>query len=141
MRLVLFACAVMVASATLASAADVPKVTTTTIISSDTTVTGQKIVVPDNPVVVASLSTLPPGARLPVHKHPYAHYGYMLAGELTVTNDETGKSFTIKKGGFLIEMNDTWHHGQNDGKVPVKILIIDQIPKGIRSNVVLKGAK
>ena len=51
---------------------------------------------------------------------------------------ETGKSFTIKKGDFLVEMNDTWHYGQNNGTVPVKILIIDHLPKGVTSNVVLK---
>ncbi len=85
--------------------------------------------------------TLAPGAKLPVHKHLYPHYGYMLAGVLTVTNVQTGKSFDIKTGDFLVEMNDTWHYGQNKGTVPVKLLIIDHLPKGVTSNVVLREAK
>ncbi len=126
---------------TAAHAADAPKITVEKVIDTDKTVIGQKIVMPKDPTLVATVATFPPGARLPVHKHLYPHYGYMLEGVLTVTNVETGKSFDLKKGQFLVEMNDTWHYGQNNGKTPVKLLIIDHLPKGVTSNVVLKDAK
>jgi len=121
-----------------ASAADAPKITIEKIIETDKTVIGQPIVMPKDPTLVVTVATFPPGSRLPVHKHPYPHYGYMLEGELTVVNVETGKSSTIKKGDFLVEMNDTWHYGVNNGKTDVKLLIIDHLPKGVTSNVVLK---
>ena len=124
-----------------ASAADAPKVTIEKVIETDKTAIGQPIVMPKDPTLVVTLATFPPGSRLPMHKHPYPHYGYMLEGELTVVNVETGKSSTIKKGDFLVEMNDTWHYGQNNGKTDVKLLIIDHLPKGVTSNVVLKDAK
>ena len=121
-----------------ASAADAPKITIEKIIETDKTVIGQPIVMPKDPTLVVTVATFPPGSRLPVHKHPYPHYGYMLEGELTVVNVETGKSSTIKKDDFLVEMNDTWHYGVNNGKTDVKLLIIDHLPKGVTSNVVLK---
>ena len=121
-----------------ASAADAPKITVEKIIETDKTVIGQPIVMPKDPTLVVTVATFPPGSRLPVHKHPYPHYGYMLEGELTVVNVETGKSSTIKKDDFLVEMNDTWHYGVNNGKTDVKLLIIDHLPKGVTSNVVLK---
>lgn len=124
-----------------ASAADAPKVTVTPVIMTDKTVIGQPIVMPKDPTLVATVATFPPGARLPVHKHPYPHYGYVLAGVLTVTNTQTGNVFDIGPGNFLVEMNDTWHYGQNNGKTDVKLLIIDHLPKGVTSNVVLKEAK
>jgi quercetin dioxygenase-like cupin family protein len=138
MKQILIAATVVVALATSAFAADAPKITVKNVINTDKTVIGQPIVMPKNPTLVATVATFPPGSRLPVHKHLYPHYGYMLEGVLTVTNVQTGKSFDIEKGDFLVEMNDTWHYGQNNGTVPVKLLIIDHLPRGVTSNVVLK---
>jgi quercetin dioxygenase-like cupin family protein len=122
-------------------AAGAPAVTITPVITTDTTASGQPIVMPDHPELVVTMATFPPGARLAVHKHLYPHYGYMLQGELTVINAETGKSTILKKGDFLVEVNDTWHYGQNNGKEPVRLLIIDHLPKSATSNVVTKDAK
>jgi quercetin dioxygenase-like cupin family protein len=125
-------------AAVAAQAAEAPKVTVAPVFSTDTTVTGQKIEVPANPHVAVSLATFPPGAALAVHKHPYPHYVYVLEGTLTVTNSETGKVFDVPAGGFLVEMNNTWHFGKNNGAVPVKLLVIDQLPPGVTSNVIAK---
>jgi quercetin dioxygenase-like cupin family protein len=121
-----------------AFAAEAPKVTVAPLFSTDTTVTGQKIEVPADPHVMVSLVTFPPGAALPVHKHPYPHYVYVMEGTLTVTNTQTGKVFEVKPGGFLVEMTDTWHFGKNNGTVPVKLLVIDQVPQGATTNTVPK---
>ena len=136
MRIALVAAIVISTSA--AQAAEAPKVMVAPLFSTDTTVTGQKIEVPANPHVMVSLVTFPPGAALPVHKHPYPHYVYVLEGTLTVTNEQTGKVFDVKPGGFLVEMTDTWHFGKNNGAVPVKLLVIDQVPQGATTNTIPK---
>jgi quercetin dioxygenase-like cupin family protein len=131
----------LLAFTTLAHAADAPKITVTPIFSSNTTATGQKINVPAHPNVVVTQVTFAPGAALPVHKHPYPHYVYVLEGTLTVTNVETGKVYTVTPGQFFIEMNDTWHFGQNNGTTPLKIIGIDQMPEGVKSNMVVQKTK
>ena len=122
-----------------AQAADAPQVTSVPVFSGDTTITGQKIEVPDKPKVVVSLTTFPPGSRLRVHKHLYPHYVYVLEGTLTVTNVDTGKTFDVPQGKFFAEMNNTWHFGKNNTAAPVKLLVIDQLPPGVTSNVVAKS--
>jgi len=126
------------ALASAAHAADAPKISVQPIARTGTTISGEKIVVPPNPDVVTSIATFPPGAELPVHKHPYPHYVYVLEGTLTVFNTDTGKSFTVKKGDFIVETNANWHYGKNEGTVPVKLLVIDQLPAGVTSNMTLK---
>ena len=131
--------AILIATST--HAADAPKISVQPIARTSTTITGEKIVVPPNPDVVTSIATFPPGAELPVHKHPYPHYVYVLEGTLTVFNTDTGKSFTVKKGDFIVETNANWHYGKNEGMVPVKLLVIDQLPAGTKSNMTLKTAQ
>jgi quercetin dioxygenase-like cupin family protein len=131
--------AILIATST--HAADAPKISVQPIARTSTTITGEKIVVPPNPDVVTSIATFPPGAELPVHKHPYPHYVYVLDGVLTVFNVDTGRSFTVKKGDFIVETNADWHYGKNEGMVPVKLLVIDQLPAGTKSNMTLKAAQ
>jgi quercetin dioxygenase-like cupin family protein len=131
--------AILIATST--HAADAPKISVQPIARTSTTITGEKIVVPPNPDVVTSIATFPPGAELPVHKHPYPHYVYVLDGVLTVFNTDTSKSFTVKKGDFIVETNANWHYGKNEGTVPVKLLVIDQLPAGTKSNMTLKAAQ
>jgi len=95
-------------------------------------------VVPQNPNVVVSIATFPPGSRLPEHQHPGPHYVYVLEGVLTVVNTETNKTFDVKPGDFVVEMVDTWHYGINNGAVPVKLLVIDQLAPGVASNMKLR---
>ena len=122
-----------------AFAADTPKVTVAPVARINQTVTGQDIVIPEKPDIVVAIATFPPGARLPEHKHPWPHLAYVLDGVLTVTNTETGKVSQVKKGDFTAEMENTWHYGVNNGTVPVRLLVIDEVPRGTKSNVVMKG--
>ena len=124
----------------LAHAADAPKVQVTPVVRTNVTVTGQPIVVPDRPDVIVSIATVPPGARLPEHQHPHPHYVYVLEGVLTVVNTVTNKTFDVKAGDFVVEMQDTWHYGINNGTVPVKLLAIDQVPAGAANNLVPKSS-
>jgi len=140
MRATWLAGIVLLFAASQVQAVDAPKVGVQPLARTNTTITGEKITVPQNPDVVASIATFPPGAALPIHKHPYPHYVYVLEGALTVYNVDTGKSFIAKKGDFVVETNANWHYGRNEGTVPVKLLVIDQLPANVKSNVTLKPA-
>lgn len=110
--------------------------TVTTLSSTDKTIIGQMIVSPEHPTVKTTIVTFQPGDKTGVHKHPFPHYGYMLEGVLTIVNTETGKSFDLKTGEFLVEMLNTAHYGENRGSVPVRILIVDSVPEGVTNNSV-----
>lgn len=114
------------------------KVVVTPLASVTETASGQPIMLPQKNVqVLVSSFEIPPGAKLPVHMHPSARYAYVLEGQLEVTNVDTGKSTSYKKGDFIVEMIGTWHQGANVGSGPVKLLVIDQVEQGT-SNTVLK---
>ena len=113
----------------------------TPIARSDTTIIGQKNDVPKNPTVIFSSSVFAPGARTPVHKHPYPHYVYILEGTLTIVKTDSGKSYDMKPGTFFLEMVDAWHYGINKGTVPVRTLVVDQVPAGVQANSVLQDPK
>ena len=101
------------------------------------TASGQPITLPQKDVrVVVSTYDIAPGARLPVHKHPFARYAVVQGGTLEVTNAATGASATYRTGDVVIEMIDQWHHARNVGADAVKLLVIDQI-EGAGGNTVL----
>lgn len=102
----------------------------TPVLTTTTTSSGQQIVLPQKDAqVVVKVLEVSPGTLLPQHKHPYPRYGYMLAGSLHITNDETGKDQTYEAGDFIIEALDQWHHAEPVGTEPVKLLVIDQVEK------------
>jgi len=133
-RIPWLACAFVCAIAP-ASASDMA---TTPVVQTRTTNVGQAIVVPAHPTVIVSQSTIPPGGRTPTHKHPYQRYVYVLDGTLTVVDETTGQTFEIKSGGFLAEMVNRWHHGENRGTTSVRLVAIDQVPEGTGGNMVMK---
>ena len=96
-----------------------------------TTNSGQPIVLPSGEVqVTASIFEIPGGASLAVHRHPFPRYGYVLSGALSVTNAETGQSTRFSSGDLVIEAVGQWHSGMNPGKEPLRLLVIDQAPRG-----------
>jgi quercetin dioxygenase-like cupin family protein len=118
---------------------DPPSVKVDPLLSTSVTSSGQPIVLPHGHVkVITSMYEVPPGAKLPEHKHNYPRYGYLLAGELRITNIETGKSVTYKPGDFIIESLGQWHKAENIGAEPIKLLVIDQVAKNQDNNTVLR---
>lgn len=114
------------------------KVRAARIFSATTTNSGQPIVLPQRNVeVVVWMYDIPAGSKLPVHRHPYQRYAYVLAGTLQVTDVANARSFAYKPGDFIVEMVDGWHYGANNGKEPVRLLVIDQVEKG-RVNTILR---
>jgi quercetin dioxygenase-like cupin family protein len=102
------------------------------------TASGQPIVLPrGNVQVVTSTYEIAPGAKLPEHKHIYERYGYLMSGQLRITNTETGKSVEYKPGDFIVESRGQWHKAENIGAEPIKLLVIDQVEPG-KNNTVLR---
>jgi quercetin dioxygenase-like cupin family protein len=134
------AAALLLALAIIESAlAQSPAVTVTPLYRTTTNAAGQKIVLPSGPVeLVVSQYEIAPGAVLPMHRHPYQRYGYVQAGTLRVTNDETGETKIYHAGDVIVEMVDIWHSAATIGADPVRLLVFDQIPPD-KSNTVLKG--
>jgi quercetin dioxygenase-like cupin family protein len=120
--------------------AQAPKaVTVTPVMSTTTTWSGQPIVLPQGDAqVVVTMYDILPGVVLPVHKHPYPRYGYVLSGTLRVTNVDTGQSDTFTPGAFIVETVGQWHMGSNIGSDPVKLLIMDFVEKGQPNTVLQK---
>jgi len=131
---VILLAAALAASPALAIAAN----TTTQILTTQTTSAGQPITLPAGALqVTASIVEIAPGGSLPVHKHPFPRYGYVLSGRLQVNDIEIGKIRTYRAGQFLIDPVNEWHSGQALDGMAVRLLVIDQTPPG-RSNVILK---
>ena len=124
--------------AAIAAPAAAADYVTTPIARADKTIIGQSVSPPPNAVIIASTSVFAPGAKTPVHKHLYPHYVFVTEGTLTITNVETGRSYQVPAGHFLVEMLNTWHYGHNDGTVPVRTYVVDQVPPGVASNRVLR---
>ncbi len=140
MQKILFAAIAMTAGVLVGTAHALdggsPSVVVTPIARTTVTSTGQPITPPQKNVEVsASIFDIAPGAALPVHKHPFPRYAYVLSGTLQVTNVDSGQSAVFKTGDFIVEMIDQWHQGTNIGLEPVKLLVIDQIEAGAQGTV------
>ncbi len=126
-------CGVILAADVLA---DAPAVTVDSVLTATETANGQPIHLPQGETQVqVSTFRVPPGAQLPVHKHPFPRMAYVMSGTLTVTDVETGTESTYEPGDFVVEMVDAWHFGRNVGSEPLDLLVIDLSPRG-RSNTV-----
>jgi quercetin dioxygenase-like cupin family protein len=122
----------------VAAADSAPPVTVKTLLTTDKTDIGQPLVLPSrHPVLVVSTYDIVPGARLARHKHPFSRYAYVLAGDLTVQFDD-GKQRQYHTGDVVVEAVDTWHFGFNNGTVPVRLLVIDQVEQGDASTILAK---
>jgi len=65
---------------------------------------------------------IPPGAQLPLHKHPFINAGVLLSGELTVITEDD-RILHLKAGESIIEVVNTWHYGKNEGDETAEILV------------------
>jgi len=74
------------------------------------------------PKVTISKVTIPPKQKLPKHIHPVITTGFLLKGELTIT-DHQNKQITIHEGDVLVEVSNTIHFGQNTGDIDAEILV------------------
>ena len=65
---------------------------------------------------------IPPGAQLPLHKHPIINAGVLLSGQLTVFTEDN-RILQLKAGDSIVEVVNKWHHGKNEGDKTAEILV------------------
>ena len=125
--LVVGACLVAIAAswAWVGANARTDKLKSVVLLSSNTTVLGEKIVYPsDKPAKITAVEiTMQPGQQTGWHTHSFPIYGYVLEGELTVDYGPHGKR-TFKKGDSLLETIKTPHNGSNTGNGPMRLLAV-----------------
>jgi quercetin dioxygenase-like cupin family protein len=85
--------------------------------------TGQKLpaYLSGQPEISILKITIPPGQRLPMHKHPVINAAVVPRGELTVTTDK-GRVLHVKAGHPMIEVVNEGHYGANHGTEPVEMI-------------------
>jgi len=87
--------------------------------------------------LVVSIYDIQPGAKLPIHRHQYQRFAYVMAGDLLV--EQVGRGRRIyHTGDFVTESKNQWHFGENVGEVNVRLLVIDQLPIGKTATVLKK---
>jgi quercetin dioxygenase-like cupin family protein len=82
--------------------------------------------------------TIAPNSRLPWHTHPVPNTGYVLSGELTIHDKESGKSVTYHQGQAFAESVDRVHRGET-GKVPTVLIITYAGTAGVPTSIPAKG--
>jgi len=75
-----------------------------------------------SPEVTILKITIPPGEKLPLHKHPVINAGVLLRGTLTVATDQ-GRTLHLEAGDPIVEVVDRWHYGTNEGDEPAEIIV------------------
>lgn len=133
---VLSAAVVLVLPLPARSQGGAPPVVVTPVVSTITTAGGQPILLPSGAArVIVSTYVIAPGAKLPIHRHRYPRYAYVLQGRLRVTDTHTNRTFNYKQGDFVIEVLNDLHFGVNPGSTPLRLLVIDNVPKAVTNNV------
>ncbi len=74
------------------------------------------------PKITVLKITIPPHAKLNIHKHLVINAGVLTKGELTVV-DEQDNTLHLKAGDALVELVNTYHYGENKGNVPAEIIV------------------
>jgi len=74
------------------------------------------------PEVTILKITIPAGAKLPLHLHPYINAGILMKGELTVVTEKQ-EILHLKAGDSLVEVVNKWHYGSNQGLEPAEIIV------------------
>ncbi|MGC1305432.1 MAG: cupin domain-containing protein [Caulobacteraceae bacterium] len=84
--------------------------------------------------------TIPPHTALPWHKHPVPNAGYVLSGELTIQDRESGKSQTFHAGQAFAETVNDVHRGVS-GDTETVLLITYAGTPGTPTSIPVKGEK
>jgi quercetin dioxygenase-like cupin family protein len=128
------AIAIVIASPAIAAAQ--PAATTTPVIRTDHTISGQPLRLPQGTAEFAgAIVDIPVGAIIPLHKHPWSRFAFIARGTIRVVNRDTGAVGEYKAGQMAAEAVDQWHEGSVVGDEPVRLIIFEILPPGV-ANVV-----
>ena len=115
-----------------------PRANVTVAARASATITGQPLAMPPSPFeAVVSITELPPGGVLPMHRHPWPRYAFVDRGRISVSYEAAGFTREFGPGEAVVEAIDQWHEGRVVGSEPVRLIVFDQAPPGV-SNVVLR---
>ena len=81
-----------------------------------------------------------PHTALPWHTHPFPNAGYVLSGELTIHDRDSGKSQTFHAGQAFAESVDDVHRGVA-GDAPVVLILTYSGVAGTPTSIPAKGEK
>lgn len=95
---------------------------------------------PGRPQLTTIKITIPAHTALPWHYHPVPNAGYVLSGELTVEDRQTGKKQTFHAGQAFAETVDDVHRGVA-GNTPTTLLITYAGAPGVPTSIPAKGEK
>ncbi|HEX3025450.1 MAG TPA: cupin domain-containing protein [Chitinophagaceae bacterium] len=102
-----------------------------TVIKTDTTSIGQKIVYPNfltDEITILKV-TIPPGKSTGWHKHLFPVFAYVMKGTLTVAI-ENNKTLQLHEGSSFAEVINTFHNGSNNEKENVVLIAFYMGEKG-----------
>ena len=117
------------------SATPPPSYPAVPLLSTSTTILGEKIRYPKGDAhLTAAIATLAPGARTIPHRHDVPLFAYILEGELTVDYGPDGKR-TYVAGEALLEAFRTPHNGRNGGDGNVRLLAVFIGAEGVANTV------
>jgi quercetin dioxygenase-like cupin family protein len=74
------------------------------------------------PEVTILRITIPPGVRLPLHKHTVINAGVLLKGKLKVETPD-GEVLHLSAGDTIVELVNKMHFGINEGPGPAEIIV------------------
>jgi quercetin dioxygenase-like cupin family protein len=74
------------------------------------------------PEITIMRLSIPPGTKLPWHKHPVINAGVLVQGELTVITED-GQTLVLRAGDPIIEVVETMHYGFNSGQTDADIIV------------------
>ena len=81
-----------------------------------------------------------PHTALPWHTHPFPNAGYVLSGDLTIHDRDSGKSQTFHAGEAFAESVDDVHRGVAGG-TPVVLILTYSGVAGTPTSIPAKGEK
>lgn len=74
--------------------------------------------------------TIPPQAKLEMHRHAVVNAGVVLRGELTVVAAD-GRTHTFAAGEAVVEMVNAAHYGENRGDEEVELVMFYAGAEGV----------
>ena len=94
------------------------------LLSTSTSWDGIKLSYPTDSAVISVVRyTIPPKRMLGVHYHSIINGGLLIKGDLTIVRESDRKDTTLHAGQAFVEMVNTWHHGENNGKDTVDLVM------------------
>jgi len=105
-------------------AGDATNVTSVVLVKADRSWNGRPL--PEypkgQPEITVVRMVIPPGAALPLHRHPVINAAYLARGTLTVRTADN-QVLRLKAGEPIVEVVNTWHYGRNEGTEPAEIIV------------------